>query len=90
MIIGVAAPATSAVNHQHQQASMTPYTPVLKDWVYFAPLFWSKVHPIIEVHPIAGDHPAEHYECTWPDRFSLDDLNATGRRGLGLTRETVA
>ncbi|WP_298800976.1 DUF1479 family protein [Pseudonocardia sp. 73-21] len=31
-----------------------------------------------------GDFPAEHYERTWPDRFSVDDLNDTGRRGLGL------
>jgi len=31
-----------------------------------------------------GDFPAEHYERTWPDRFHLDDLNETGRRGLGL------
>jgi hypothetical protein len=31
-----------------------------------------------------SDFPAEHYERTWPDRFSIDDLNRTGRRGLGL------
>jgi hypothetical protein len=31
-----------------------------------------------------GDFPAEHYERSWPDRFRTDDLNATGRRGLGL------
>jgi len=30
------------------------------------------------------DFPAEHYERTWPDRFTIDDLNDTGRRGLGL------
>ncbi len=30
------------------------------------------------------DFPAEHYERTWPDRFQPGDLNATGRRGLGL------
>jgi hypothetical protein len=30
------------------------------------------------------DFPAEHYERTWPDRFRPRDLNATGRRGLGL------
>ena len=28
--------------------------------------------------------PAEHYERAWPNRFTVDDLNATGRRGLGL------
>ncbi|QJY45343.1 DUF1479 domain-containing protein [Pseudonocardia broussonetiae] len=32
-----------------------------------------------------GDFPAEHYERTWPDRFTTDDLNDIGRRGLGLT-----
>ena len=31
-----------------------------------------------------GDFPAEHYERTWRNRFHLEDLNATGRRGLGL------
>jgi hypothetical protein len=31
-----------------------------------------------------GDFPAEHYERTWADRFSPEDLNETGRRGLGL------
>jgi len=30
------------------------------------------------------DFPEEHYERTWPDRFGVDDLNTTGRRGLGL------
>jgi hypothetical protein len=30
------------------------------------------------------DFPAEHYERTWDNRFTLDDLNAAGRRGLGL------
>jgi hypothetical protein len=30
------------------------------------------------------DFPAEHYERTWDNRFTLEDLNATGRRGLGL------
>ncbi len=32
-----------------------------------------------------GDFPAEHYERAWPDRFRFDDLNDTGRRGLGLS-----
>jgi hypothetical protein len=31
-----------------------------------------------------SDFPAEHYERTWPDRFSEPELNETGRRGLGL------
>jgi hypothetical protein len=32
-----------------------------------------------------ADFPAEHYERTWPDRFSPNDLTDIGRRGLGLT-----
>ena len=32
-----------------------------------------------------SDFPEEHYERTWPNRFTVDDLNDTGRRGLGLT-----
>jgi hypothetical protein len=31
-----------------------------------------------------GDFPAEHYERTWANRFQPQDLNVTGRRGLGL------
>jgi hypothetical protein len=31
-----------------------------------------------------NDFPAENYERTWPNRFQVDDLNETGRRGLGL------
>ncbi|NUQ32452.1 MAG: DUF1479 domain-containing protein [Dermatophilaceae bacterium] len=31
-----------------------------------------------------SDFPEEHYERSWPDRFTTDQLNATGRRGLGL------
>ncbi|MGW5210100.1 DUF1479 domain-containing protein [Streptomyces sp. NPDC004051] len=31
-----------------------------------------------------GDFPEEHYERAWPDRFDVDRLNETGRRGLGL------
>ena len=30
------------------------------------------------------DFPPEHYEASWPNRFSVGDLNETGRRGLGL------
>ncbi|HSF97231.1 MAG TPA: YbiU family protein, partial [Ornithinibacter sp.] len=32
------------------------------------------------------DFPGEHYERPWRNRFQLDQLNATGRRGLGLTQ----
>jgi hypothetical protein len=31
-----------------------------------------------------SDFPAEHYERTWASRFQSEDLNGTGRRGLGL------
>jgi len=31
-----------------------------------------------------SDFPAEDYEKDWPNRFSVDDLNAVGRRGLNL------
>ncbi|MBT9257813.1 DUF1479 domain-containing protein [Phycicoccus sp. MAQZ13P-2] len=31
-----------------------------------------------------SDFPAEHYERSWPDRFAPEQLNRTGRRGLGL------
>jgi hypothetical protein len=31
-----------------------------------------------------GDFPDENYETTWANRFQVEDLNATGRRGLGL------
>ena len=30
------------------------------------------------------DFPDEHYERTWTNRFDVDQLNATGRRGLNL------
>lgn len=30
------------------------------------------------------DFPEENYEADWPNRFHADDLNAIGRRGLGL------
>jgi hypothetical protein len=33
------------------------------------------------------DFPAEHYERGWADRFSPEDLNETGRRGLGSTAD---
>jgi hypothetical protein len=31
-----------------------------------------------------SDFPEEHYERTWPDRFKPEQLNDTGRRGLGM------
>jgi hypothetical protein len=31
-----------------------------------------------------GDFPAEHYERDWDNRARVTDLNAAGRRGLGL------
>ncbi|SDS89858.1 YbiU family protein [Microlunatus soli] len=31
-----------------------------------------------------SDFPEENYEREWPNRFSVDDLNSVGRRGLGL------
>jgi hypothetical protein len=31
-----------------------------------------------------SDFPEEHYERGWPDRFTVEDLDAVGRRGLGL------
>jgi hypothetical protein len=32
-----------------------------------------------------SDFPEEHYEREWPDRFHAEQLNETGRRGLGMT-----
>jgi hypothetical protein len=32
-----------------------------------------------------SDFPEEHYEREWPDRFQPEQLNATGRRGLGMS-----
>ena len=31
-----------------------------------------------------SDFPPEHYERQWTNRFRFEDLNVTGRRGLGL------
>jgi hypothetical protein len=31
-----------------------------------------------------SDFPEEHYERSWSDRFSVDQLNANGRKALGL------
>ena len=32
-----------------------------------------------------SDFPEEHYEREWPDRFQPEQLNETGRRGLGMS-----
>jgi hypothetical protein len=32
-----------------------------------------------------SDFPEEHYERSWPDRFQPEQLNETGRRGLGMS-----
>lgn len=32
-----------------------------------------------------SDFPEEHYERNWPDRFQPEQLNETGRRGLGMS-----
>src|SRR6185503_17561200 len=32
-----------------------------------------------------SDFPEEHYERNWPDRFKPEQLNETGRRGLGMS-----
>jgi hypothetical protein len=32
-----------------------------------------------------SDFPEEHYERNWPDRFQPEQLNETGRRGLGIS-----
>ena len=33
----------------------------------------------------ANDFPDEHYEATWPNRFTTDQLTALGRAGLGIS-----
>ena len=43
-----------------------------------------KVRQAFEAGESPSDFPAEHYERTWDGRFGVDDLNAVGRRGLGL------
>ena len=45
-------------------------------------------HPAVREAFLTGaspsDFPDENYERDWPNRFQFDDLNETGRRGLGL------
>ena len=36
-----------------------------------------------------ADFPDENYECGWQGRFTVDDLNEIGRRGLGLEGASV-
>ncbi len=54
------------------EASPTPASPALPHWES-AP---SGSSP--------SDFPPEHYERTWDNRFTVEDLNEIGRRGLGL------
>ncbi|GLY02398.1 YbiU family protein [Actinoplanes sp. NBRC 101535] len=44
----------------------------------------AKVRDALAKGESPSDFPAEHYEREWPNRFHIEDLNATGRRGLGL------
>ena len=42
------------------------------------------VHDAFLTGSSPSDFPDENYERDWTNRFHIDDLNATGRRGLGL------
>ena len=44
----------------------------------------SKVAQALASGASPGDFPQEDYETQWRDRFTLDALNANGRRSLGL------
>jgi hypothetical protein len=44
----------------------------------------SKVAQALATGASPGDFPSEDYETQWRDRFTLDALNAHGRRSLGL------
>jgi hypothetical protein len=44
----------------------------------------SKVAQALATGASPGDFPAEDYETKWRDRFTLESLNANGRRSLGL------
>jgi hypothetical protein len=44
----------------------------------------ASVRAAFETGSSPGDFPEEHYERAWPDRFRPAELNATGRRGLGI------
>lgn len=43
------------------------------------------VYKAFEAGLSPDDFPPEHYETAWKDRFSPQQLNATGRKGLGLS-----
>jgi len=45
----------------------------------------AEVRSAFETGSSPSDFPAEHYERDWADRFTPDQLNEIGRRGLGLT-----
>ena len=44
----------------------------------------ASVREAFETGSSPSDFPEEHYEREWPNRFSVDRLNATGRCALGL------
>ena len=46
--------------------------------------FASKVYEAFAAGKSSPDFPDEHYEETWPDRFTPEQLNEIGRRGFGL------
>ena len=46
----------------------------------------ASVHEAFVTGSSPSDFPEEHYERDWVNRFQPQDLNATGRRGLGLHR----
>ncbi len=47
------------------------------------------VREALEAGRSPSDFPAEDYEVSWPDRFDPADLNAIGRRGLGMAPDLV-
>jgi hypothetical protein len=47
----------------------------------------SSVRDAFEKGESPSDFPAEHYEREWDGRFRPEQLNAIGRRGLGLDHD---
>nr|WP_318382343.1 DUF1479 domain-containing protein [uncultured Enterobacter sp.] len=47
-----------------------------------------RVKEALEKGASPGDFPREDYEASWVNRFTLDDLNAHGRRALGMTQSS--
>jgi len=43
------------------------------------------VYRAFEAGESPDDFPPEHYETAWKDRFTLEQLNAIGRNGLGIS-----